>query len=150
MFCDSELCRALYPQDCHKGAPSQFARPGKRRQCSNDVLKLGVSAALTAWSDAWGRGKGLFPCSVPSGTLPTTNKINKSASSTQEQSVCVGDPILRRVIRTRLFFSLSWFTFFPPQYCTAFFCASRYIYIAFFTILMILSFAFAFAVCKGH
>lgn len=79
------------PKTATKEPPSQFARPGKRRQCSNDVLKLGVSAALTAWSDAWGRGKGLFPCSVPSGTLPTTNKINKSASSTQEQSVCVGD-----------------------------------------------------------
>lgn len=93
MFCDSELCRPLYPQDCHKGSPCLSLRGLKKKgwQCSNDVLKLGVSAALTAWSDAWGRGEGLFPCSVPSGTLFTTNKINKSASSTQEQSVCVGD-----------------------------------------------------------
>lgn len=155
MFCHFELCGALCPHDCHAGAPSHFARPGKRRQCSNDVLKLGVSAALTAGGGAWGLGKGLFPCSVPSGTLLTTNKINKSASSPQEQSVCVGERAYSKTCYKNeiLFQSFMIHILFLTMLHFCFVCFASYLYCFFMelwrennlTVVMMLSDANAFA-----
>lgn len=127
MFCHFELCRALDPQDCHKGTPSPRLR-GLEKEGSAVTFfffKWGVSAVLTAWSDAGGRGKGLFPPSVPSGTLLTTNKINKSASSTQEQSVCVGDlPDSKTCSKNKILFSLFHDSHhLSSQCCTSFFYA---------------------------
>lgn len=152
MLRDAELCRALNPRDCLGGAPSQFARPERRRQRGNDVLKLGASAVLTARNDAWGLGKGLSPRSVPSGTLLTANKINKSAPSYPgAECLCGRAALFWGVLEEQdSFFSLSWFTFFPPTMLHCFFSLWSASYAGLFsrTFILILSFAIDFAFCK--
>lgn len=63
-FVTLSFVRQPIPQTATTG-PDQFARPGNRRQCSNDVLKWGVCAALTARCDAAGPGEGLRPVEHP-------------------------------------------------------------------------------------
>lgn len=67
---------------------------------------------------AWGPGIGLSPYTMPSGSLLTANKINKSEPSTQEQSVCVGDlPYFKTHYEDKFFSPSLWFTFHPhPRY----------------------------------
>lgn len=80
----------------HQGAPSHFTRLGggeKKKgrvitMWKNWMLKLGVIVAQVSLRAR----HGAFPLyTMPSGLLLTTNKINKSEPSTQEQSVRVGD-----------------------------------------------------------